>query len=123
MAATTDQQATAERPAGNRRSRGHALTVLYATGALFVIAMALLVYRMEAGLDPAIGAAVKKPEPVQRTLIVKRKVVEVIDPAPNPSTAGAAPVAPAPGQYYVAPAPTQSYVAPAPAPAPATRAS
>lgn len=120
--------------------RSHALTVLYASGAMFVILMALLVYRLEAGLDPSIGTAgLHAPAAQQRKLVVERRVVEVIRDAPvavassgqggavqgsgsgsvsgSGGPASSSPAAPAAPQAST-PAP-----APAPAPAPVTKAS
>lgn len=128
MAKTTDT---------NAPRRSHALTVAYATGAIFVIAMALLVYRLEAGLDPSIGtAAIKSPAVKQQRLVVHKRIVKVIRDEPVAVAAGAGSAGTAAQGGYSAPAqtggsggnaapaqPSTPAPAPAPAPAPVTKAS
>lgn len=110
-----------------KKSRHHAVTVGYATIALFVAIFAVLLFRLEAGLDPSIGTAAYKVPPVeQRQLVVKRKVIvreEVQQPEAAPAVVASAPaVSSVPAQS--APAPAAAPVpAPAPAPAPTTSAS
>lgn len=84
MAKTTDMR-------GARRH--HALTVAYATGALFVLLMLLLVFRLEAGLDPAIGTSAYKTPPVaHRKVVAVHTIVKVIhDKPPAAVAAGTAP--------------------------------
>jgi hypothetical protein len=108
MARTTD---------ASRQKRHHALTVAYASIAIFVTVMAVLLFRLEAGFDPAIGTARANGSVEQRRLVVKRKVIQIIRDAPAESTGESLG-----GGSYSAPAP-QSYSAPAPAPAPSTSAS
>lgn len=113
----------------------HAANVGAVSIAIFLVIMAVLLWRLEVGNDPALGTATAQaaqPEVVRRKLIVNRKVIVVTQERPaiassstgigSASTAAApassAPAASAPLQS--APAPTP---APAPAPAPTTSAS
>lgn len=113
---------TSSRP----KQRSHALTVAYASGAMFAILMALLVIRLEAGLDPSIGtSAYKLPAVQQRKLVIHRRIVKVIHDKPLVSSGAggsgySAPQGTGGGSYSApAPAPQTSTPAPAPAPAPA----
>jgi hypothetical protein len=106
MAKTTDNHPPARR---------HASTVAYATAALFLVFLAVLVFRLEAGLDPAIGARADSPAVQKRRLVIEQRIVEqrerAADPvAPSDSGAGITSDA--------VPAP-----APAPVPQPSTSAS
>lgn len=105
-----------------KKSRHNALTVAYAAGALFIAILVVLLFRLEAGLDPAIGtAAYKVPGTEERKLIVRRKVIIRETPAPAAAAAGSA-AAPSSGSVAAAPqtqSAPQSTPAPAPAPAPA----
>lgn len=67
-----------------RPSRRHAVTMFYAAVALMVIVAALLVYRLEAGLDPAIGSTARTPDVQQQRVIVE----EWVDPAEDATTSG-----------------------------------
>ena len=106
MAKTTDSQTPPRR---------HGLTVAYATGALFLAFLAILLFRLEAGLDPAIGAQASAPAVQKRRIIVAQRIVERAAQASQPATEGdlSSGIAAAPAQ---APAPT-------PAARPATSAS
>lgn len=64
----------------------HAVTVLWASGALFVVILALLAYRLEAGLDPAIGAEPRAGDVQQRRVIMEDRIV--LPPAGAGGTAG-----------------------------------
>lgn len=109
----------------------HAANVGAASIAIFLVIMAVLLWRLEVGNDPAIGTATAQaaqPEVVRRKLIIKRKVIVVTEDRPavaSTSTGSgsvataAAPSSSAPAAS--APAPVQS--APTPAPAPTTSAS
>lgn len=103
--------------------------------AIFLVIMAVLLWRLEVGSDPAIGTATAQaaqPQVVRRKLIIKRKLIKVKVTYDRPVLASTstgsgsvatttAPASSAPAAS--SPAPVQSSPAPAPAPAPTTSAS
>ncbi len=107
------------KPAPRRRRRpADWSTIGFATAAIFLAVFTLLVMRMNADLDPAIGSAEARQtaQTLQRRLLVNRRVIhETIVPADPESPTGAGYAASAvPSSSYSTPAPT--YYAPAPAP-------
>lgn len=63
----------------------HATSVGLASVAIFLVIMAVLFWRLEIGNDPAIGAATAQAAPqqvIRRKLIIKRKVIHVIEDRP-----------------------------------------
>lgn len=101
--------------------------VALATLALFLTVLALLVFQLRTGRDPALGATVaptsapapKKKRILIRKVIITRRVVHL--PAETSAPAPATRVsAPASAPAASAPAPAPAAPAPAPAPAPLT---
>jgi hypothetical protein len=120
----------------------HAVNVAAVSVAIFLVLMAFLIWRLEAGNDPALGASTTQPaaqKVIKRKLVVHRKIVKVIRDLPpvevappsssgsgyssSASGSGGTSTYSAPAPSYSAPAPAPVQSAPAPAPAPATSAS
>jgi hypothetical protein len=124
----------------NNARTQHAVNVGAASIAMFLIVMAVLVWRLELGRDPVIGTPVaqaSQQQVIKRKVVIHRKVIKLIRDLPalppkSVSSGGASSSgsgsssysAPSSSQSYSAPAPVQSAPAQsAPAPAPSTSAS
>lgn len=69
----------------SKKQRHHAVTVFYASIALFAVVLALLVIRLEAGLDPAIGK-VRGQTAKPHTAVKSDSAAQQTDPIPAPET-------------------------------------
>lgn len=130
MATTTVPKMNKTTKAIARRRSAERVAMLTVAG--FLIVVALLAWRLQNGLDPVVNAAtantVDSQPVVQKRLIIKRKVVTVIEDEPSRSSAGTASSSTGGEQQSVSSAPAQQVVstpapAPAPVPAPTTSAS
>jgi hypothetical protein len=81
MTGTTDSR---------RTTRNHAVTVATASLAMFVLVLAFLLIRLEAGRDPAIAVGEHAaPGTERRTLVLERRIVKTDSSDDLPSEASA----------------------------------